>query len=246
MYRFERGFPWSGTRRGSPSACACARFTQLSRPRRHPPSLVYHTLRTPHFDITYHDPLGEQAQRLAAAAEHVNSILSRSLQFTSSARTQILLTDDEDDANGVAAVVPRNEIHLLAASPSDLSPLGDYDDWTTLLITHEYTHILHLDQIGGLAAVINAVLGKTVAFNTLQPRWFIEGLATYEESAHTSGGRMRSSLYEMFLRMDALEANLPSLAQLSNDAERGPTATCATCTVGASLDSSHDSSGKVR
>jgi hypothetical protein len=179
-------------------------------------------VRTPHFEITYHEPLGAMAQRLALLAERANTRVGRALGFLPSQMTRILLTDDTDDANGVAGVIPHNEIHLFAAAPDDLSSIGDYDDWVQTLVTHEYTHILHLDQIGGISSVINAVLGKTLAPNTIQPQWFIEGIATYEESAQTTGGRMRSSLFDMLMRMDTLDDKLLSLAQISNNPVRWP------------------------
>jgi hypothetical protein len=186
------------------------------------PHLVFRTLRTAHFEITYHEPLGAMAQRLAVLAERANSLVGRALGFLPSQMTRILLTDDTDDANGVAGVIPHNEIHLYAAAPDDLSSIGDYDDWVATLVTHEYTHILHLDQIGGISTVINAILGKTLAPNTMQPQWFIEGIAVYEESAQTSGGRMRSSLFDMLMRMDTLDDKLLSLAQISNNPVRWP------------------------
>jgi hypothetical protein len=186
------------------------------------PHLVFRTLRTQHFEITYHEPLGAMAQRLATLAERANSLVGKQLGFAPSQTTYVLLTDDSDDANGVAEVIPHNQIHLFAAAPDDLSSIGDYDDWVATLVTHEYTHILHLDQIGGIPAVINTLFGKTVSPNSLQPQWFIEGIAVYEESAQTSGGRIRSTLFDMFLRMDALDGRLPSLAQISNNPLRWP------------------------
>jgi WD40-like Beta Propeller Repeat len=186
------------------------------------PRLVFHTLRSEHFEIVYHDPLGPMAQRLAMLAERAHQRVSKALGFLPSQDTRILLTDDSDDANGLADVIPRNQIHLFAAAPDDLSSIGDYDDWLATLVTHEYTHILHLDQIGGIPGLLNAVLGKTVAPNALQPQWFIEGLAVYEESAQTAGGRMRSSIFDMELRMDALDDALPTLAQISNNPVRWP------------------------
>jgi hypothetical protein len=62
------------------------------------------------------------AQRLAISAEHAHRVLTRSLQFSASQRTEVLLTDEADIANDVAAVVPRNEIHLLAAVPEVCLP----------------------------------------------------------------------------------------------------------------------------
>ena len=46
---------------------------------------------------------------------------------------------------------------------------------------------------------------KIYSPNQLQPRWFIEGLATYEETIRTSGGRQRNHIFDMWLRMPALE-----------------------------------------
>ena len=46
----------------------------------------------------------------------------------------------------------------------------------------------------------------TVVTHQVQPRWFIEGYATHMESSETSGGRLRSTIFEMFLRMATLEA----------------------------------------
>ena len=103
-----------------------------------------------------------------------------------------------------------------------MSPLGDVDDWYLELVTHEYTHILHTDHIRGLPALVNAMLGKTLAPNQVQPRWILEGLGVYQESARTSAGRLRNSQWDMFMRADVLGDNIASLDQLSNIVRRWP------------------------
>ena len=103
-----------------------------------------------------------------------------------------------------------------------MSPLGDVDDWYLELVTHEYTHVLHTDHIRGLPALVNAVLGKTLAPNQVQPRWILEGLGVYQESARTSAGRLRNSQWDMFMRADVLDDNVASLDQLSNIVRRWP------------------------
>src|SRR5439155_13222152 len=105
--------------------------------------------------------------------------------------TEIVLTDDTDDANGSATAIPYNTIRLFVTAPDDLSPLGDYDDWYLELVTHEYTHIAHTDNISGIPAIVNAVIGKSYAPNQIQPRWILEGLAVVEESQHSSAGPSR-------------------------------------------------------
>jgi hypothetical protein len=186
------------------------------------PRLDWRTVRTEHFSVHYHEPLGMLARRVASVSEQAHRTLTRVLDYEPDSRTQIVLTDDSDAANGSATALPRNEIRLFASAPGDLSVLNDYDDWLTTLVTHEHTHILHLDNVGGIPAIINAIFGKIVSPNNAQPRWFIEGLATYEESKETSGGRLRSSMAEMYMRMDALEGRLLELDQLSHQVDRWP------------------------
>lgn len=187
------------------------------------PHLIWRTVRTDHFSVHYHEPLGEMAQEVGAVAERAHRRLRESLGFRGEEdRTHIVLSDLTDSANGIASVLPRSVIRLFAAAPPDLSPIGDYDDWFSLLVTHEHTHIQHLADFGGVSRVINAIFGRTYTPNAVQPSWFIEGLATYEESRQTSGGRMRSSMFDMFLRMDALSDRLLDLDSLSNDPIRWP------------------------
>ncbi len=66
------------------------------------------------------------------------------------------------------------------------------------------------------------IFGKVYPPNSVQPGWFLEGLATYEESRNTTAGRLRSSIFDMYLRMDALEDRLLRLDQISNEVDRFP------------------------
>ena len=186
------------------------------------PTLEWRTVTTRRFAIHYHEPLGPIARRIAVVAERAYTAVGPMLRHTPDALTHIVLTDDTDFANGSANAAPFNTIRLYATAPEDLSPLGDYDDWLTELIFHEGAHVLHLDQVRGLPALFNALLGKTWLPNAVAPRWFLEGLAVYVETERSSAGRLRSSTWDMYLRMDALEDRLLRLDQISNDVERWP------------------------
>jgi Tol biopolymer transport system component len=186
------------------------------------PTLVWRTIETPHFRIHYHQPLALLARRTAAVAERAHTTLATVLGFEPTGRVELVLTDESDSANGSATALPYDTIRLYAEAPDDLSPLADYDDWITMLATHEHTHILHLDQATGIASVINAVLGKVYMPNHVSPRWFLEGLAVWAETQFTSGGRLRSTQWDMYLRMDALEDRFWSLDQVTNQADRWP------------------------
>ena len=184
------------------------------------PSQMWRTITTPHFYVHYykndrHDE-AKLARRVARAAEVAHRRIVPVLRHAPKQRTHIVLTDDTDGANGSAQIVPMNLVRLFAAPPGSLSALNDHDDWAYGLLLHEYAHIVHIDTIDGLARLVNAVLGKTWAPNQVQPRWFIEGLAVYFESAFTGGGRNRSAIYDMYLRAAVLEGKLLEMDQFTS------------------------------
>lgn len=186
------------------------------------PHVIYQTIRTKHFNITYSSQSREVGEHVAAIAENIFEELSTDVGWAPTTPTEILLADPTDAANGSATALPYNAVRLYITAPDDLSALGDVDDWYLELVTHEYTHILHTDHIRGIPALINAILGKTYAPNQVQPRWLLEGLAVYHESARTSAGRLRSSEWNMWMRTDVLNDNVATLDQFSNSVRRFP------------------------
>ena len=186
------------------------------------PRLGWYTLHTPHFRVTFHQGLEPLAKRAGAIAENAYELLGKQLDQRPSEVVEILIADDSDFANGWAFAVPYDTVRLFATAPDDMSALGDYDDWLNELITHEYTHILHVDNVSGLPALLNKVLGKTAVPNQWQPRWILEGLAVAMETAHTSGGRLRSSQFDMYMRADVLEHHFAGLDQMSGAPRRFP------------------------
>jgi len=186
------------------------------------PRLVWHTIETPHFHITYNSGEDEIAKHVADLGEAIHARLAPAVGWSPNERTNLVITDQTDVANGSATALPYNAITLYVTAPDDMSPLGDVDDWYQELVTHEYTHILHLDHIQGLPAIANAIIGKTFAPNQTNPRWLLEGLAVFEESKRTSGGRLRSSMWNMWMRADVLENNVAPLDVFSNTPRRWP------------------------
>ncbi len=180
------------------------------------PDRVWRTVESDHFVVHFYEPHEDLAHRVAVVAERAHTTLAPALGRVPDEKTVVVLLDDTDGANGFANVLPRNRITLYATAPGGDSGLNDHDDWLYGLVAHEYTHILHLDSIGGLATVVNKVLGKTWAPNQIQPRWLIEGLATYEESKRSSSGRIRSSTFDMYLRLPVLEHRELDLDAVTN------------------------------
>jgi hypothetical protein len=205
------------------SAAAFAAAMAFARPAvAGDPYLDWYTVRTPHFRVHYHGGLETLAQRTASLAEAIRARLAVPLARPPDDITHVLLSDTTDSANGSAAGVPYNAVRLFVTAPEDLSPLDDYDDWMVELLTHEMTHVFHIDTMGWFPKLLNGILGKTYAPNQVQPHWILEGLAVAMESQLTSGGRVRSTLFDMYLRADVLEHNLAGLDQMSHDVRRWP------------------------
>jgi hypothetical protein len=184
--------------------------------------LVFRTLHTPHFDVHYHEPLGLWARDVAAKAEGIYERVTSSLGLGVRQRVQIILSDADDAANGLAGPLPYNTIRLRAVAPDDMSVLSDYDDWPTLLLTHELTHIVHLEHATGLPRLMQRLFGRGYTPQQFLPGWFVEGIAVVEESKETTGGRSRDSLFDMFLRMDALEDRVLGLDWIAFEGEPWP------------------------
>lgn len=201
---------------------ALAGFGRVSPVMAAPPLRPYSTFSVACCDVVYQQGTEEVARRYAAAAQEAHDALAILLGNTPSDRVQILVTDDTDFSNGSATPLPYNTIRAYARPPGAFSELGDYDDWARALMLHEMVHIVHTDTIRGIPAAANWIFGKFWPPNLLMPRWFVEGLAVFVESRLTTGGRVHSSLFNMYLRTAALEGRLWDLDVLSSGGRAFP------------------------
>ena len=111
--------------------------------------------------------------------------------------------------------MPYNAIVVYVTAPEEDSTLDTYEDWSETILTHELTHILHIDSNHGLVRLARGSVGKVATTNRLSPRWIVEGYATLEETRHSTGGRGRSALAEMVKRTAVVDDDLPPLGNLS-------------------------------
>ncbi len=176
----------------------------------------YRTLDTPHFHITVPDGLEREGRVAGAAAERAYALLARELA-TPRGTIELVVTDDADYSNGYATTVPTNRIVVFATPPVDAGALRLNEDWLGIVITHELTHIFHLDRVGGVWSLAQHIFGRAPALfpNAYGPSWLTEGLAVYYESRLTDGGRLKDSESRMIARAAALEHRLPALNALS-------------------------------
>lgn len=169
------------------------------------PRLQFVERRTPHFVIYSHAGEEVLARRLATLVEDVRRDVAKTLNLEAPALTHIVLADQWDYSNGFATVLPRNVIFMNVSAPSGEETIGRTDDWLRLLLVHEYTHIVHLDQSRRWAGALRRVFGRVpLAFpNVFLPRWQVEGLATYVESHLTTQGRLRAGEFRAIDRVAA-------------------------------------------
>jgi WD40-like Beta Propeller Repeat len=187
-------------------------------PRQAPvPQANWFTLQTPHFNIHFYEEERSFAEQVAHFAERAYRLNTRYLNWRPSGRVTVVLSDISDEANGSASSIPYTFINAYGVPPDSLDELNDFDDYVKLLITHEFTHVVHLDTMLSVCALaVNTVLGRTYAPNLAEPTWFIEGMAVLMETRQTTAGRLRSSFYDMHLRVPFLEGRMFRLDQISS------------------------------
>jgi hypothetical protein len=173
------------------------------------PALAWYTVETDHFAVHFASPDRSRpgpesealARRVARLCEAAHAALVPRAGWIPRDRTDIVIANFFDYANGWAAPVPRNTITIIPTLPA-----GDrvaFDDWLFTLIVHEYAHILQLDMVRGVPAFLRRVFGRAIVTNPLMPVWLIEGWALKYETELTGYGRLRSTEYDMMLRAAA-------------------------------------------
>ena len=176
-----------------------------------------------HFRVHYRSEHRAQAERAIAAAERAYPRVTGLLQWEPRGRTEIVLFNEVDLPNGYATPLPYNAIGVFLA-PDDSGQLLDNSLWLDLLLTHEFTHTVHLDKVRGAPKVLQNIFGRVPWFfpNLFQPLWAIEGLAVYNESDPASGrGRLRGPYFEAQLRAQAASAFI-TLDEINADGRSMP------------------------
>ena len=187
------------------------------------PNDDWKTIETQHFRVHFTPPLEALARHSAATAERAYHLLSREL-VPPHGKVDLTVADNVDYTNGYATPFPSNRIVVYAHPPVDEVSLRYNADWTELVITHELTHIFHLDRAKGIWKLGRYVFGRHPAFfpNAYMPAWVTEGLAVYFESRITGSGRLEGSEHYMVARAAAEAGSFPRLGELSSETTRFP------------------------
>jgi hypothetical protein len=180
------------------------------------PNLDWRTIKTRHFYVHFNPNTEQLARRIAADAEHAYEQLAREMH-PPRGMIDLVLSDDVDFSNGFATPFPTNRIVVYANPPVSESALRYTNDWAQLVVTHELTHIFHLDRTRGIWSLGQHVFGRASPLfpNSYSPSWLIEGLAVYEESKLTDAGRIQGSEHRMIARSTAIDHRFPPIGALS-------------------------------
>jgi hypothetical protein len=82
------------------------------------------------------------------------------------------------------------------------------------LITHELTHIIHL-QISTISDELFLLTKRTTAKGWLYPYFMVEGIAIYNEKYLSKGGRLYNNSFQEQIMSFVKEKNFPALSQMS-------------------------------
>jgi len=179
------------------------------------PALEWNTIVTAHFRIHYHRGLKNTAHDMSAIAEKVHEELARDIGWIPRTRTDVILVDNRDLANGQASPFPVNRIEIIVSRPALDSILNNSIDSLEMVFRHEYTHILNMDTIGGCPSLTRYFPGRVWFPAIFQPIWQIEGNAVLHESRGTGMGRNNSNLTRMILRTEVESGNLKPISKSS-------------------------------
>lgn len=180
------------------------------------PDAHWRTLTTTHFRVHFSTGLDSLAKRTAGSAERAYTGLSNELHAPRGT-IDIVLGDNADFSNGYATVFPGNRITLYARPPVDAIALKYIDDWIDLVVTHELTHVFHLDRTRGWWRLGQYVFGRNPFLfpNLYTPNWLDEGIAVYYESRLTGAGRVNGSEHSAIARAQALDGMTPAINAIS-------------------------------
>lgn len=186
------------------------------------PMKEWRTLETEHFRINFQEEHLAFAQRMAAIAENVYEKTTAWMDWHPEDITEIIINDAFDGSNGGATPLPYNRFFIFMNAPVD-GELIDNSPWLELVFTHEFIHILHLDQASGLPSGLRSVFGR-IFFTFPQifsPKWITEGLAVYGETDHQDGyGRGQGAVYRGMMQAEVM-TGLRSLTEMSYHGYQG-------------------------
>ncbi|WP_374163358.1 TolB family protein [Arcticibacter sp. MXS-1] len=173
-------------------------FAQVYDSEQNPPSLRWHQINTPNFQIIFPEAFHKEAQRVAAVLETVLPKESETINKRPH-KISIILQNQGTTSNGFVQLGPRRS-EFYTTPPQSF----DYQDWLNSLAVHEMRHVVQFDKLtGNLRAPFFEKLALAV-FGVTLPPWFYEGDAVGTETALSGAGRGRIPEWFITFRTNTL------------------------------------------
>lgn len=163
---------------------------------------------TTHFNFVYRKELSENIGQIAKISEGLYDTLKAIMKTSPPNKINILITDQSDLPNGFATPILNPTVNIYLSHP-DPSFISKYTNWIEYVLSHELTHIFHLTKTkpSFLSKRRNSCL---YAPSVMQPMYFLEGYAVYNEST-LKNGRLKDTNFESILRTFYLDKKIPPL-----------------------------------
>jgi len=181
------------------------------------PADDWRTLEVPGYRLYYPAPAEAWARHLAARLPAVRERVAANVGWDARDTVDVVLADPIAQPNGAAwPLLHHPRLVLLLTPPGASSVLGQFDDWSALLMVHEQTHLSHLlrPSRNPLVRALRLPFGP---ISLRAPRWVSEGYATVVEGRATGSGRPSGALRAAVLRRWAQRGRLPSYPALASD-----------------------------
>jgi WD40 repeat protein len=197
------------------------------------PELEWFTIKTEHFEVHYHAGAERTAREIARIAEEIYEPVTGLYQYVDDKKFHFIIRDHDDYSNG-AAYYYDDKIEIWA-SPMDFELRGTHP-WLLNVVTHEFAHMISLDQAKKFGKRIPAFYLQYIGYedetrpdvlygfpNTIVsfpvagaviPPWFAEGIAQYQTAG--TAYDFWDTHRDMILRSAVLEDKLPSYREISS------------------------------
>jgi len=196
------------------------------------PELKWETIETEHFLVHYHQGTVRTANTVAQIAEEIYPHITGLYQYEPKKKVEFIIRDTDDYANG-AAYFYDNKVEIWAEN-LDYIFRGTHN-WLRDVVTHEYTHIISLQNALKFGRHVPAGWLQLFAYETERrpdvvrgfpnvivsypvsgitiPVWFAEGVSQYQSPSKKYD--YRDSHREMILRDRVLTGKLLDYDEMS-------------------------------
>jgi len=183
-------------------------FTSFSAVFAGPDNRKWKKIETAHFHIIFQETNRQAAEELHSFCEDAYADIAGIMISEPEGIIPCILKGDYDQANGYTAAPP-SRITIYVSPPKDFLFSPYHKNWLHLIFIHELTHYFHMNYSSGIFSSLGAVLGREVTPGDMAflPPWFVEGIAVYNETRFSKGGRGRSAFFEMLYKAPILESD---------------------------------------